>query len=76
MGKLIRIFLSIFSKDETASGPKSTLTKEEKLIKAKELQERIRKRRNEEEKRLSEENERNRIKGAKGMTEVKRKMEE
>ncbi|CDW78340.1 pub domain-containing protein [Stylonychia lemnae] len=68
--------LQVVGQSEATSGPKSTLTKEEKLKKAKELQESIRKKRAEEEKRLNEEREKQRVHGAKAMSEVKRKMEE
>jgi len=43
---------SYYRKQEGSTQPKSTLSKEEKLRKAKELQEAIRKKRAEEEKRL------------------------
>ena len=58
------------------SKPKSNLTKEEKLQKAKELQAEIRRKRVAEEKRLKEEQEKQRILSTKQMQEVKRKMED
>jgi hypothetical protein len=64
-----------FSRNES-TGPKNTMTKEEKLAKAKELQEQIRRKRAEEEKRLAEEQEKNRVRIAKDISEAKRKMEE
>ncbi len=59
LGKLSSF--SNFLSKEASSGPKSTLSKEEKLKKAKELQDQIRKRREAEDKRLAEEHEKNRI---------------
>ena len=61
---------------QTESAPKSTLTKEERIAKAKALQEEIRRKRAAEEKRLQEEQEKNRVKYAKEMSEMKRKVEE
>jgi len=52
------------------------LTKEEKMKKAKELQDAIRKKRAEEEKKNKEEQEKNRIRSVKDLAEAKRKMEE
>jgi len=52
------------------------LSKEEKLKKAKELQDQIRKKRAEEEKKNKEETEKNRIRSVKELSEAKRKMEE
>ena len=56
--------------------PVSKLTAEEKKQKAKELQEAIRKKRAEEDKRIAEEAEKNRVRIAKELTEAKRKMDE
>mmetsp|Transcript_10040 Transcript_10040/g.9979 ORF Transcript_10040/g.9979 Transcript_10040/m.9979 type:complete len:144 (-) Transcript_10040:386-817(-) len=56
--------------------PKSTLSKEEKLKKAKELQEQIRKRRVEEDKRNAEVSEKNRILATKQLQIAKRQMDE
>lgn len=66
--------LQIVGQEESAK--KSTLTKEERLQKAKELQESIRRKRAAEEKRLKEEQEKSRIASTKQMQEIKRKMEE
>jgi PUB domain len=52
------------------------MTKEEKLAKARALQDEARKRRAAEEKRIAEEQEKNRIRIAKELTEAKRKMDE
>lgn len=52
------------------------MSKEEKLRKAKELQDAIRKKRAEEEKKLAEDQERNRIRLTKELAEAKKQMEE
>lgn len=52
------------------------MTKEEKIKKAKEMQEAIRKKRAEDEKKLAEEQERNRVRITKELSEAKKKMEE
>ena len=76
-GKILcsRIFYLV-SKQEGKASAYSNLSKEEKIAKAKQLQEQIRKKRAEEAKKLAEESERNRIAGTKAMAEVKRKLDE
>lgn len=68
--------LKIVGKEEGSIKPVSNLTKEEKIQKAKDLQKAMQKRRAEEEKKLGEDQEKNRIRIAKDLSEAKRKMEE
>ena len=66
-----------FIAEEGAADPnKPKLSKEERIQKAKELQERLRKKRAEEEKKLEEQREIDRIKNTKELQKAKRKMEE
>ena len=68
--------ITSYSQQEGGAKGGSTLTKEEKIQKAKELQEAIRKKRVEEDKRNAEEAEKMRIRMTKEISEAKRKLEE
>lgn len=71
---LVEEFLA---EDPTSEDPnKPKLTKEEKIAAAKELQQKLRAKREAEEKRLAEEREKNRIKSTKELQKAKKKMEE